>query len=103
MYKIPEEWKYKITKEGNVYYCTKKYGGHICSNEKEYQMHKDKYDEKFIKKIDNDTLQKIEQYIYNKLPESKEFNSYHMRIMENGEWKSIGYDGTAYLKELIGV
>lgn len=99
---VTEGWKYKITQDGNVYYCTKKYGGKVLNEE--YEKCKDEFDETFIKKIDNNTLQKIKEYIYEKLLESKEpfeCNSY-MRIMENGEWKTTRYDGTTYLKELIG-
>ena len=103
MFYVTEGWKYKITQDGSVYYCTKKHGGEIANNSEEYEKYENEFNEIFVKKIDKEILQEIEEYINEKSIETREprGNNIYMRIMENGEWKTV-YDNIDYLKQLIG-
>ena len=120
-YQILPQWDYKILKDGSVYY--RKNDGSITRDKKEYKKMLKQYDKsyKFIKKLDKDELNKIENYILiensnkknrdGRLMRSEEFvndfinpDYYYAKIKKDDEWKSISEETHInYLKQLIGI
>ena len=101
---IPQGWKYKINENGDIYYCTKKYGGETFNDyqSEEYNKRYSEYTENFVKKIDQDTYKEIEEYIKSNLEENADTHEFEYAIIIKGkEVKQGKINNVTHLEEII--